>query len=813
MGNIELMTSRPDNTEQSYAEQLADFEGQLKQTMDDASLLQDVHRTIRELLKEHRDSEADIRNILLTRLESGVLRQESFQLVRTMLDRIVSDDVDTLPGLDERDDIGTSDFGETDVIATQSLDADNPEERLQVGSVLRDRFLLKERVAGGSMGVVYKALDRRLAEADAAEPWVAIKVLSPKLSRNGNALRALQQEAAKGRCLSHPNIVRFLDLDRDDELYFIVMEWLEGRSLANILDDAKSNKIDVAMALDIVNQLGRALDYAHRCGVVHADVKPANVMIVPSGQVKLFDFGVARIRQKQSDTLSKFDPAVLGAVTPAYSSMQVLTGDEPVPADDVFSLACLMYRLIAGYRVFGPRNAAEAAESGMEPQRPNGLSDSQWRALKKALAYSRVARYSSPKEFVDDLQSSEVEPPEQVSVGEPLLESVDMGSPRRWPYAFLVVALLAAAAYVGTETTLLDAYFPWLQDEAAIVATPAEVVSQRPEIAALDLAAEAVVPENESSDDRAVIDTVTDVTGEAAMALSASSEDAVSVYDVFGDNYPHELAQTITAVDTLDPDPVVVIETMEPATHALTLTRSGVSTQKLDITLREGAGPAIVDFHRTEGIGVPLTLRIEEVGFSGNRSPGSTGKYKLSNDGIVEFAVDQATAQTIISLASDAVSEPDRQVALRVRVADNPRSELGFINLTLEDDDRRDIEANLAPNTVAFWLDQISVRESDPAVQIDVLRLNPGSQEFEVEFVVRDISATEGEDYFAPSVTTISFGPNQRSARLLIPLVQDSKVEMDETFVLEIIAASTENEANINRRITVIIRDDDIAAQ
>jgi len=663
------------------------------------------------------------------------------------------------------------------------------------------------------MGVVYKALDRRLAEADAAEPWVAIKVLSPKLSRNGNALRALQQEAAKGRCLSHPNIVRFLDLDRDDELYFIVMEWLEGRSLANILDDAKNNKMDVATALDIVIQLGRALDYAHRCGVVHADVKPANVMIVPSGQVKLFDFGVARIRQKQSDTLSKFDPAVLGAVTPAYSSMQVLTGDEPVPADDVFSLACLMYRLIAGYRVFGPRNAAEAAESGMEPQRPNGLSDSQWRALKKALAYSRVARYSSPKEFIDDLQSAEVEPPEQVSVGEPLLESVDMGSPRRWPYAFVVVALLAVAAYVGTEATLLDAYFPWLQDEAAIVATPAEVVSQRPEITALDLAVEAVAPENESSDDRAVIDTVTDVTGEAAMALSASSEDAVSVYDVFGDNYPHELAQTITAVDTLDSDPVVVTETMQPATHALTLSRSGVPTQKLGITLREGAGPAIVDLHRTEGIGVPLTLRIEEVGFSGNRSPGSTGKYNLSNDGIVEFAVDQATAQTIISLASDAVSEPDRQVALRVRVADNPLSELGFINLTLEDDDRRDIEANLAPNTVAFWLDQVSVRESDPAVQIDVLRLNPGSQEFEVEYVVRDISATEGEDYFAPSVTTISFGPNQRSARLLIPLVQDSKVEMDETFVLEIIAASAENEANINRRITVIIRDDDIAAQ
>ena len=330
------MNSESKNSEQSYSDQLSEFEGRLKQTMDDAALLQNVHRAIRELLKERRNSEADIRQILLSRFENGALCEESFQLVRTMLDRIIADDTDTLPGVIKSNASVQENFAETDVIATQTLDSDLPEDRLQIGSVLRDRFLLQEQVTGGSMGVVYKALDRRLAEADDGEPWVTVKVLSPKLSRNGNALRALQQEAAKGRCLSHPNIVRFIDLDRDDELYFIVMEWLDGRSLATILDDAKSKKFDVPTALNIVAQLGRALDYAHRCGVVHADVKPANVMIVPSGQVKLFDFGIARILQKQTETVTKFDPGVLGAATPAYSSMQVLTGDEPVPADDVF---------------------------------------------------------------------------------------------------------------------------------------------------------------------------------------------------------------------------------------------------------------------------------------------------------------------------------------------------------------------------------------------------------------------------------------------------------------------------------------------
>ncbi len=802
------MTSRQDNSEPSYSQQLADFEGQLKQTMDDASLLQDVHRTIRELLKERQDSEADIRSILLSRLESGELRKESFQLVRTMLDRIVSDDIDTLPGLDQSNSPYAGDFGETDVIDASAEDSDQPEDHLQVGSVLRDRFLLKERVSGGSMGVVYRALDRRLAEADAAEPWVAIKVLSRKLSRNGNALRALQQEAAKGRCLSHPNIVRFLDLDRDDELYFIVMEWLEGRPLAHILDEGKSKNIDLATALDIVNQLGRALDYAHRCGVVHADVKPANVMILPSGQVKLFDFGVARIRQKQSDTLSKFNPAVLGAVTPAYSSMQVLTGDEPVPADDVFSLACLMYRLIAGFRVFGPRNAAEAAESGMEPQRPDGLSDSQWKALKKGLAYSRVARYSSPQEFIDGLQSVDVEPPAQVSAGEPLVESLDPRPEGRWLRRVVVIALLMVLAYVGIKTTFLDEYFPWIRGDAVGITAPDTVNNPLSDVAATELSTVSESGKETGTSGISVDDTPAGASDPALTVPANNVErdadvDGLRVYD------PAALRVATTDVDA-GATPVVVLE---PATHEVTLSLAGMQPVEVGVILREDSVPARISFHRTAGIGVPLSLRIEEVSFSGNRSPGSTGKYVIANSGVVDFAAGQPTAQTTISLASDTVSEADRKVTLLVRVADNPNSELAIINFTIEDDDRRTIEAGLSPNTVAFWLDRMSVREGDPAVQIDVLRLHPDSQAFEVDYIVRDISATEGEDYFAPATTTISFAANQRSARLLIPLVQDSLDEIDETFLLEIVSATADNEANINRRITVMIRDDDTAAQ
>ena len=102
------------------------------------------------------------------------------------------------------------------------------------------------------------------------------------------------------------------------------------------------------------------------------------------------------------------------------------------------------------------------------------------------------------------------------------------------------------------------------------------------------------------------------------------------------------------------------------------------------------------------------------------------------------------------------------------------------------------------------------MRERDPAVQIDVVRYNPDQTTLTVEYFLRDVTATEGEDYFVPGTNTVQFGPGQRSARILIPLVQDSNPETDEAFVLEMpdLQSTTAN-ANIFRRIAVMIRDDD----
>jgi hypothetical protein len=390
------MSPESEKIRDALAEQLASFDRKLHATASDVDMLTDIQEAIGSLLTSSGSSEAEIRRVLQERYDAGELRKETFQLVKSMLDRFISERVPTadvpqsrvpeparpIPPVEPAaravpaatNDSDDDQFGATTVIPVDALPAnDSADSLVQPGSVLRDRFLLQKKVSGGSMGVVYKALDRRLAEAGADQTSVAIKVLSPQLAANGHALRALQQEASKTRCLVHPNIVRFIDLDRDDELYFLILEWLEGRTLADILDSADARSIDSDAAFRIVRQIGDALDYAHRCGIVHADIKPGNIMIMPNGDAKLFDFGVARVRQQQAD--GDFDPGVLGALTPAYSSMQVLGGEDPVATDDVFSLGCLLYRLVAGYRVFGPRNAAEASLAGMTPQRPQGLND------------------------------------------------------------------------------------------------------------------------------------------------------------------------------------------------------------------------------------------------------------------------------------------------------------------------------------------------------------------------------------------------------------------------------------------------------
>jgi serine/threonine protein kinase len=800
------MSPESEKIRASFVDQLSSLEDRLADRSDDLDMLSDIQDGIGRLVGEGVGSEAQIRRVLQDRYESGDLRKETFQLVKSMLDRYVSEQAPTSPGTQKasarveprvvpaRQPEAVKDedplFSTMVIPAADSLQPDTADGRVQVGSVLRDRFMLQERVSGGSMGVVYKALDRRLAEAGAESASVAIKILSPKLSQNGQALRALQQEAVKGRCLVHPNIVRFIDFDRDDDLYFIVMEWLEGRTLADILDTPDSRSIDTERAFKIVRQIGKALDYAHRCGIVHADVKPANVMIMPNGDAKIFDFGVARVRQKQLDKDPGFDPGVLGLLTPAYSSMQVLTGEEPSPADDVFSLGCLLYRLIAGYRVFGPRNAAEAAAEGMQPQPLEKLSDANWRVLKKALSYSRVTRFVSMADFIDAL---DVEAAEAITVDIPapkrFSDSPEKRGPGRALFGLLVVLLLGAV--VANQLGLLDE----LKDKylSRDVAETTDETANFPGQSSLESA-----PAESDVGDTIIAGPVDEKPLEELVVESMAG--------------PERLAPAAAAIEIPPPQviaaPLVDFATLPRPTAELRIAEAGSRANSVTITLRENGREAFVDLIRSD-VTFPLTLKLEEAGFSGNRSPWLTRQYTFSDNGYVEFPVGQERARVSLQMMPDQLREADQQSTLRIRDADSATSALGIINVVLEDDDQRAFESTLPADTVAFSSSQISVNEQDPAVQLDILRFNPGDSALVVGFALRDITATQGMDYFAPGGYTIEFGPGQRVARLLIPLVQDSEYEDNEAFSVELFVGDAASYVDVYQRVAIMILDDD----
>ncbi|HEX6260052.1 MAG TPA: protein kinase [Woeseiaceae bacterium] len=832
------MSANLDSIEQSFSNQLSEFDSKIKTQEDNASLLNEIHASLTALIAQSGDHDEEIREVLQKRYNAGKLRLETYQLVRNVLDRVVIESMATMPDAVDQEDTDDS-YRATTVIAGAPPEKESRQDHLQIGSVLRDRFLLQERVAGGSMGVVYKAHDRRLAEADGFDPWVAIKVLSPKLSRNAHALRALQQEAAKGRCLSHPNIVRFIDLDRDGDVYFIVMEWLEGRSLAAILDENKHTRVDLKTSLDIVRQVALALDYAHRCGVVHADVKPANIMLTPSGQVKLFDFGIARIRQKQHDPRNSFDPGVLGAITPAYSSMQVLTGEDPAPTDDVFSLGCLMYRLVAGHRVFGPRNAAEAAEQGMEPQRPSGLSDQQWRALKKSLAYSRVARFATPADFLEALEAEDQPTPasrqERPTVYDgpfdrPILVEAKPRPPKRghyWPVAIIFLLLVA--------TGLLLVAQPQLLDQLKLLVAPGGSQDEPPAIAdtAVPDSGDAGIDEAPAVLDREPAPQTDAPPADAGTAVppvpaATGQDDRAPDQDQVGEDPfvedPIEVDEEATArpvpqqlpqerspgerTPALEP-PAADPAGLPAATAIVPLAAPNSFRTEADLTLREGEDELAIDLVRQANLDSPLSVRVEEVGYTGSSSPLESGRYRLSNNGIANFEPGQSRARLTVSSPSNSSRDTDVQASLLVTDVADARSQLALLTLSLEDDDQRSFEAGLPQNTVGFATSRMYVNERDPAIQIDVLRFNPGNSEFELRYFVHEGSATEGEDYFLPGANGLVFEPGQRSARLLIPLVQDSVVESDETFSLELRSDTNPSQGNIFRRIEIIIRDDD----
>lgn len=281
--------------------------------------------------------------------------------------------------------------------------AGGPELVPAAGLVLKERYLLIKEIGRGGQSVVFKARDLVASKAGLANADVALKIIQAGPDIEPDFVALMHREARRLRDLVHPNIVRVYDMDRVANLHFMVMEYLEGDSLSSYLRAAADRKLEFAQVRRLVQDLGSALEFAHAKGIVHSDLKPGNVFVQTDGSVKLIDFNISApiapsSRWDEEDTIRIL--IRLGAITPAYASPQRLQGAEPCAADDVFSLAVLTYLCLNGKRPFGPKNALEAVEAEIAPERPDILSAAQWRGLSRGLAFDDASRIATVEEFL-----------------------------------------------------------------------------------------------------------------------------------------------------------------------------------------------------------------------------------------------------------------------------------------------------------------------------------------------------------------------------------------------------------------------------
>jgi serine/threonine protein kinase len=226
-------------------------------------------------------------------------------------------------------------------------------------TVIAGRYRIEGRLGVGGMSTVHLAFDNRL------ERYVAIKLLAEHLADDPTFVSRFRREALSAARLVHPNIVQVFDFgfDSGHHQHFIVMEHVSGNSCAELLRD--HGHLGVTQAIDIVSQACRGLDYAHRNGVVHRDVKPGNLLVSDTDVVKLADFGIARAADQSSITQVG---SVLG--TAAYLSPEQARGDEAGPQADLYSLGVVTYQLISGRL---PYEAASLSELALKQQRESPI--------------------------------------------------------------------------------------------------------------------------------------------------------------------------------------------------------------------------------------------------------------------------------------------------------------------------------------------------------------------------------------------------------------------------------------------------------
>src|SRR5881398_4026030 len=271
---------------------------------------------------------------------------------------------------------------------------------LRPGSLFANRYEVKEVLGMGGMGVVYRAFDRELREA------VAIKALSPEaLVGSGVALERFKQEIRLARKITHRNVVRTYDLGEVNGMYYLTMEYVEGTPLNQLI--SSRGRLPIPVTLTIGKQLCRALEVAHEQGIIHRDIKPQNIVVEPSGFLKVMDFGIARLASRTTDPGLTKEGMSIG--TPDYMSPEQLSGKELDARSDLYAAGVVLFECVAGRVPFDGESvyavvAKHLEEPAPDPRKFNAdVPEALAQVILKAMAKERGDRYQTAAEMHDAL--------------------------------------------------------------------------------------------------------------------------------------------------------------------------------------------------------------------------------------------------------------------------------------------------------------------------------------------------------------------------------------------------------------------------
>lgn len=275
-----------------------------------------------------------------------------------------------------------------------------------IGKTLDGLYTIRELIGTGGMANVYKAVVTGSGGPVPEGTVVAVKVLRRELMHDPDLVRRFKNESKAISLLNHPNIVKVYDVSVSDDLQYIVMECVEGMTLREYLNE-RGGKLTSRETVHFISQILRALDHAHRNGVVHRDIKPQNIMLLDNGQLRMMDFGIARISRAENQIQN--GQKAMGSVH--YISPEQARGDETDCKSDIYSVGVMMYEMLSGHLPFDADDVVEVAIkqitdtpqslTELAPEVPLGLVQITERAMAKLPAN----RYASAAEMLEALDA------------------------------------------------------------------------------------------------------------------------------------------------------------------------------------------------------------------------------------------------------------------------------------------------------------------------------------------------------------------------------------------------------------------------